>query len=140
SGQLQPVQPAVSGFPDALRWALHTRLVQGQAELHDQRRAALGSQHAVVRHARQNRDHRPWAAIDSISTAPTGWVVPGDPGIPSTLAPTRYNNFGPRIGIAYSPNFSDGFLGKLTGGPGKTSIRAAFGIFYTSIEDLNLFY
>ena len=73
-------------------------------------------------------------------TAPTGWVVPGDPGIPSTLAPTRYNNFGPRIGIAYSPNFSDGFLGKLTGGPGKTSIRAAFGIFYTSIEDLNLFY
>ena len=73
-------------------------------------------------------------------TAPLGWVVPGDPGIPSTLAPTRYNNFAPRIGIAYSPDFSDGVLGKLTGGPGKTSIRAGYGIFYTSIEDLNLFY
>ena len=73
-------------------------------------------------------------------TAPLGWVVPGDPGIPSTLAPTRYNNFAPRIGVAYSPDFSDGLLGKLTGGPGKTSIRAGFGIFYTSIEDLNLFY
>jgi len=73
-------------------------------------------------------------------TAPLGWVVPGDPGIPSTLAPTRYNNFAPRIGIAYSPDFSDGLLGKLTGGPGKTSIRAGYGIFYTSIEDLNLFY
>jgi hypothetical protein len=73
-------------------------------------------------------------------TAPLGWVVPGDPGIPSTLAPTHYNNFAPRVGIAYSPDFSDGLLGKLTGGPGKTSIRAGFGVFYTSIEDLNLFY
>lgn len=73
-------------------------------------------------------------------TAPKGWVVPGDPGIPSTLAPTRYNNFAPRAGIAYSPDFSDGLLGKITGGPGKTSIRAAYGIYYTSIEDLNLFY
>jgi hypothetical protein len=73
-------------------------------------------------------------------TAPQGWVVPGDPGIPSTLAPTRYNNFAPRAGIAYSPGFTDGILGKITGGPGKTSIRAAYGIYYTSIEDLNLFY
>jgi hypothetical protein len=73
-------------------------------------------------------------------TAPKGWVVPGDPGIPSTLSPTRYNNFAPRSGIAYSPGFNDGVLGKVFGGPGKTSIRAAFGIYYTSIEDLNLFY
>ena len=73
-------------------------------------------------------------------TAPLGWVVPGDPGIPSTLAPTHYNNWAPRIGIAYSPDFKDGFLAKLTGGPGKTSIRAAYGIYYTAVEDLNLFY
>jgi hypothetical protein len=73
-------------------------------------------------------------------TAPLGWVVPGDPGIPSTLAPTHYNNFSPRLGIAYSPGFTDGVLGKIFGGPGKTSIRASYGIYYTSIEDLNLFY
>lgn len=73
-------------------------------------------------------------------TAPKGWVVPGDPGIPSTLAPTRYNNFGPRGGLAWSPGFSDGILGKVFGGPGKTSIRVAWGLYYTSIEDLNLFY
>ncbi len=73
-------------------------------------------------------------------TAPLGWVVPGDPGIPSTLAPTRYNDFSPRLGIAYSPGFTDGVLGKIFGGPGKSSIRAAYGIYYTSIEDLNLFY
>ena len=73
-------------------------------------------------------------------TAPLGWVVPGDPGIPSTLAPTHYINFAPRVGLAYSPGFTGGILGKIFGGPGKTSIRASFGIYYTSIEDLNLFY
>ncbi len=72
--------------------------------------------------------------------SPQGLVYPGDPGIPKTLAPTRYNNFGPRIGLAYSPSFSDGVLGKVFGGPGKTSIRASYGMYYTSVEDLNLFY
>ena len=72
--------------------------------------------------------------------APEGLVFPGDKGIPKTLAPTRYDNFGPRIGLAYSPGFSDGILGKIFGGPGKSSIRAAYGIYYTSVEDLNLFY
>jgi carboxypeptidase family protein len=73
-------------------------------------------------------------------TAPNGWVVPGDPGIPSTLAPTRYKNFAPRLGLAYSPDFKGGALGKVFGGSGKSSIRASYGLYYTSIEDLNLFY
>src|ERR1017187_9174151 len=62
-------------------------------------------------------------------TAPLGWVVPGDPGIPPTLAPTHYNNFAPRVGLAYSPGFTDGVLSKVFGGPGKTSIRTSFGIY-----------
>ena len=66
--------------------------------------------------------------------SPRGWVFPGDPGIPSTLAPTRYNNFGPRIGLAYSPKTESGFLRKLTGGSGQTSIRAGFGVFFTAFE------
>ncbi|HUK92356.1 MAG TPA: carboxypeptidase regulatory-like domain-containing protein, partial [Blastocatellia bacterium] len=72
-------------------------------------------------------------------TAPQGLVVPGDPGIPSTLAPTQHDAFSPRLGVAYSPGASSGFLAKLTGGPGKTSIRAGYGIFYTAIEDLSQF-
>lgn len=71
--------------------------------------------------------------------APTGWVVPGDPGIPRTLAPTQWHNFGPRLGLAYSPNASEGILGKLFGGPGKTSIRMGAGVYYTSVEDLSQF-
>ena len=71
----------------------------------------------------------------SFPTAPLGLVVPGDPGIPRTLGPTKYTNFAPRIGFAYAPEASDGFLGKVLGGAGKTSIRAGYGIFYSSIED-----
>ena len=68
------------------------------------------------------------------SNAPTGWVFPGDPGIPETVAPTRYNHFAPRFGVAYSPAANEGLLKKIFGGPGKTSIRAAGGIFYTSFD------
>ncbi|HWZ99104.1 MAG TPA: TonB-dependent receptor [Candidatus Dormibacteraeota bacterium] len=71
--------------------------------------------------------------------APKGLVFPGDPGIPQTLAPTQYNAVSPRVGLAYSPRASEGFLSKLTGGPGKTSIRAGAGIFYTAFEDLSQF-
>jgi hypothetical protein len=68
-------------------------------------------------------------------TAPKGLVVPEDPGVPRTLAPVQYHNFAPRIGFAYSPNTADGFLGKIIGGPGKTSIRVGYGLFYSAIED-----
>jgi carboxypeptidase family protein/TonB-dependent receptor-like protein len=71
--------------------------------------------------------------------APTGWVVPGDPGVPRTLAPTQWHNFSPRLGLAYSPGSSSGLVGKLFGGPGRTSIRLGGGIYYTSVEDLSQF-
>jgi hypothetical protein len=85
----------------------------------------------------QNRIETIVPGVQSIEfpTAPKGWLVPGDPGIPRTLAPTDYKDFGPRIGLAYSPNSSGGLLGKIVGGPGKTSIRAAYGVYYTAIED-----
>ncbi|MGD0303571.1 MAG: carboxypeptidase regulatory-like domain-containing protein [Candidatus Acidiferrales bacterium] len=66
--------------------------------------------------------------------SPLGWLFPGDPGVPSTLAPTKWNNFAPRLGLAYSPDYHDGFLGKLLGGPGQTSIRAAWGIYNATFE------
>jgi hypothetical protein len=66
-----------------------------------------------------------------------GLVVPGDPGIPSTLSPAKYRSFAPRIGVAYSPNFSHGILNTLLGDNGKTSIRASYGIFYTAFPGLS---
>ena len=66
--------------------------------------------------------------------SPVGWVFPGDPGIPTTLAPTRYNNFAPRIGLAYSPSVESGFWRKVVGEPGRSSVRAAFGRFFSTFE------
>jgi hypothetical protein len=44
-----------------------------------------------------------------------------------------YHNFGPRLSIAWSPHWDEGALGAISGGPGKTSIRAGFGIVYDRI-------
>ncbi len=66
-------------------------------------------------------------------TAPRGLVYPTDAGVPSTLVPGK-SVFAPRFGLAYSPNRSGGVLGKIIGGPGKTSIRAGYGLFYSVIQ------
>ncbi len=66
--------------------------------------------------------------------SPKGWLFPGDPGVPSSLAPTRWNNFGPRLGLAYSFGDYEGMLGKILGKPGSTSIRVGYGIFFTALE------
>jgi len=72
--------------------------------------------------------------------APTGWVFPGDNGVPTTISKTGYKNLAPRLGIAYAPAVSEGFLSKVFGGPGKTSIRAGVGLYYTTIEEAPLFF
>jgi hypothetical protein len=41
-----------------------------------------------------------------------------------------YKDFAPRFAFAFSPKADDGFSRKLWGGPGKTSIRAGYGIYY----------
>src|SRR6185295_6610345 len=64
---------------------------------------------------------------------PASLVYPTDDGVPNTLVPQR-NRFSPRLGLAYSPARSDGFWGKVLGGPGRTSVRAGFGIFYSIIQ------
>ncbi|HET8966335.1 MAG TPA: hypothetical protein VFN20_08975, partial [Candidatus Acidoferrum sp.] len=81
-----------------------------------------------------------WGVTDpdcaNTGVIPTGLVVAGDKGVPTGLTSTYYKSFAPRIGLAYSPGANDGLLGRLFGGPGKTSIRAGFGIFYNPIEQL----
>jgi hypothetical protein len=49
---------------------------------------------------------------------PPGLLVQGDPGVPSRVVDTHWGLFDPRIALAYDP-FGDG----------KTSIRAAYGMF-----------
>jgi hypothetical protein len=71
--------------------------------------------------------------------APAGILFPGDPGVPRTIAPAGNLDFAPRVGLAWSPSAGSGsLLGKLLGAPGKTSIRASYGMFYTAIEALTI--
>ncbi len=62
------------------------------------------------------------------------------------LYPFHKKNFAPRFGIAYSPEASGGFSRFLFGGPGRTWIRAGWGMYYDLIGqplartyDLNAF-
>jgi len=75
---------------------------------------------------------------NTAGVTPVGEVVPGDKGVPNGLTQTYYKSFGPRIGLAWSPGWSEGWLKALTGGQGKTSVRMGYGIFYNPIEQLVL--
>jgi outer membrane receptor protein involved in Fe transport len=77
-------------------------------------------------------------ACDAAGVTPTGLVFPGDKGVPLSLSQTYWKGFAPRLGANWSPGAHDGWLGKLIGGPGKTSISAGYGMFYNPIEQLVL--
>ncbi|OFW05857.1 MAG: hypothetical protein A3H96_15640 [Acidobacteria bacterium RIFCSPLOWO2_02_FULL_67_36] len=55
--------------------------------------------------------------------APVGQLFYGDPGVERGVIPTSWNHVSPRVGLVWDP-FGDG----------KTSIRAAAGLFYGSIS------
>ncbi len=69
---------------------------------------------------------------------PLGLVFPGDQGVPRGLTSTYYKAFAPRIGLAWSPGATEGWLAKLTGGPRQASIEQDYGLFYNPIEQLVL--
>jgi hypothetical protein len=54
--------------------------------------------------------------------APVGLVYPGDPGVPRGTYATDKNNVAPRIGAVWDPV-----------GDGKTTVRAAWGVFYDAL-------
>ncbi len=61
---------------------------------------------------------------------PVGFVRADAPA-GGPLWATHTKNFSPRLAVAFSPQARDGILGKLFGGPGKTSIRVGAGLFYS---------
>jgi hypothetical protein len=134
-----------------LRWELNTPYYDRGNRLQTFRPGQATTQYPCVLNV--NNPNNPSAGIISAaaggstdcsetgpanSVFPLGLVFPGDKGVPRGLTSTDYKSFAPRIGIAWSPAWSEGWLAKLTGGPGKTSVRAGFGIFYNPIEQLVL--
>jgi hypothetical protein len=70
------------------------------------------------------------------SVFPLGLVFPGDAGVPSGLTNNYFKAFAPRLGLAWSPDWSQGWLSKISGGPGKSSVRLGWGMFYDSNEEM----
>lgn len=75
---------------------------------------------------------------NNTGTLPTGIVFPGDKGVPAGMTSTYYKAWAPRIGLSWSPSADHGFLGKLLGSTGKTSIHTGYGIYYNPMEQLVL--
>jgi hypothetical protein len=75
---------------------------------------------------------------NNTGTLPTGLVFPGDKGVPKGMTSTDYKAWAPRIGLSWSPSADKGFLGKLLGSAGHTSIHTGYGMFYNPMEQLVL--
>jgi hypothetical protein len=120
-----------------LRWELDTPLTDILHHVQTFRPGQVSTQYPCqLTQAEQNSFGV--STCDEAGVTPTGLVVPGDKGVPPGMTQTYYKAFAPRIGIAYSPNFTSGALGKLFGGNGKTSIRTGWGMFYNPMEQLVL--
>ena len=57
---------------------------------------------------------------------------------PAGLTNDYLKSLAPRVGLAWSPNWTGSWPAKLSGGPGKSSVRMGWGIFYDSNEELML--
>ena len=78
------------------------------------------------------------AGCDAAGVTPIGLVFPGDKGVPNGLTNTYYKAVAPRLGLNWSPGWTDGVLGAVFGGAGKSSISMGYGMFYNPIEQLVL--
>ncbi|HKN25446.1 MAG TPA: carboxypeptidase regulatory-like domain-containing protein, partial [Candidatus Acidoferrum sp.] len=125
------------------RWELNTPYVDSGNRLQTFRPGQATSQYpCYLSPASAQTLGAPGATSDCGETSanyayfPLGLVFPGDKGVPGGLTATYYKAFAPRFGLAYSPSWSEGPLAKITGGPGKSTIRGGYGIFYNPMEQL----
>ncbi|HVO62952.1 MAG TPA: TonB-dependent receptor [Terriglobales bacterium] len=124
-----------------LRWEFNTPFADAGGRIQAFRPGQATKQYGCVLNSSDpvsaltgSRDCSPTGPARSVF--PLGLVVPGDSGVPGGLTKSYPYSFAPRLGVAWSPNWSTGLLSQLTGGPGHTSIRLGWGMFYDSVEEL----
>jgi hypothetical protein len=70
------------------------------------------------------------AALGNSVEPPFEFIPSGQSRGAKPYWPMNKLDFAPRFAVAYSPNADGGLLRRIFGGPGKSSIRAGFGMYY----------
>ncbi len=114
-----------NSIPDGVGW-LYAAYAQDEFRLAPRVTLNLGLRYElpipfVDKYDRLNA-FRPGQQSQRFPEAPTGLVYPGDPGVPRGTYPTDTNNFAPRVAVVWDPS-----------GTGRTSLRAAWGLFYDAL-------
>ncbi len=140
------IKPSVT-LNYGLRWELNTNYYDTGNRLQTFRPGAMSTKYSCLLNPNNFSSAQLIAAYGSADCGPSGAAnavyplgleFPGDPGVPRGLTQTYYKAFAPRIGLAWSPGWTEGWLSKLTGGPSKSSVRMGWGMFYNPIEQLVL--
>lgn len=74
-----------------------------------------------------------YAGRPTDAMAPLSWDLAGRANDKPSLYNPDKNDFAPRVAIAWAPHFDDGFGRSVFGAPGKSSIRAGWGMYYHRI-------
>jgi hypothetical protein len=124
------------GYTDAQAWQYYY-YAQDQWKLRSNLTLTYGMGYQIdtpltdrANHNRHLNCFRPFRQSTVFPTAPKGLLVPGDSTCSAAGYSTHYNDFGPRLGFAYSPDW-----GRISGAPGKFSIRGGYGIYYNRGEE-----
>ena len=124
----QPIQFRQATGDPVLNGSSFTYSGYAQDEVRVNKRLTLtfGLRYEVNQPFSEAKDHlaafHPGQQSTKYPAAPTGLVYPGDTGTPRGTYYTDTNNFAPRIAAAWDPF-----------GTGRTSIRAAWGLFYDTV-------
>jgi hypothetical protein len=110
---------------DGTGW-LYSVFAQDEFRLSPRLTVAAGVRYELPRPFYEKDDKlntfRPGQQSTRFPAAPVGLMYPGDPGIPRGTYETDKNNVAPRLAVVWDPK-----------GDSRTSVRAAWGIFYDAL-------
>ena len=104
-------------------------------ELHNEQTFIVDASTGQILSGQSYINQKLQAALQGQAFNPTIGYLPIAKSGRSDIYNPDYGDLGPRASLAWSPSYSDGFLGHMMGG-GKTVVRGGFGIYYDRINNV----